>query len=111
MYDMGHESNTEATAEPQQPKKINYPSLSLSSAQFPDIRDWKIGQKYHLHLVVEQKGMNEDYDNKDEYRAEFNVLKAMSMKGGTVTSEKYKNMSSDEKDDADEQEVLGEGKS
>ena len=110
MHDMGRKSqNTEAIAQPSESKeRINYPTLSLNSAEFPELKNWKVGKKYHLHLVVEQKGIRESYNDKDKYEADFSILKAMSMKGGVVPEEDYKNMSSEEKDAADEKEILGD---
>ena len=110
MHDLGRKSqNTEAIAMPSESKeKINYPSLSLDSAQFPEIKNWKVGKKYHLHLVVEQKGIRESYSDEGEYNVEFDILKAKAMKAGVVPEEEYKEMSSEEKDKADEKEVLGD---
>lgn len=110
LNNMGSKSNTEVHATPDSPDKdkVSYPHLSLSSAQFPELKDWKVGTEYHLHLVVKQVGMRESYKDEDEYDVDFEILKAGSMKGSKVSEDEYKKMSSEEKDDADESEVMDE---
>lgn len=82
--------------------------LILKSKELPEIKNWKVGKQYHLHLVVEQKAIRESYDKKDEYEADFDVVKAMVMKGGMVDKEEYDKMSDEERDKTDEKEVLEE---
>ena len=108
MHDMGSKDSMGTEVAQPSEKKVRYPNLTLNTMQFPEAKTWEVGKKYHLHLIVEQKGIAEDYDNKDEYRAKFDVLKAESIKGGTVSDEEYGKMSNDEKDNADEKEVLGD---
>lgn len=82
--------------------------LTLKSKELAEIKNWKVGKQYHLHLVVEQKAIRESYEKKDGYEAEFDVIKVMSMKGGAVSEEDYKKMSEEEQDKADEKDVMGD---
>lgn len=81
--------------------------LTLKSTELAEIKNWKVGKQYHLHLVVEQKSIRESYEKKDEYEAKFDVVKAIHMKGGAVSEEEYKKMSEEEQDKADEKDVMG----
>lgn len=46
--------------------------VHISFDHLPEARDWKVGKKYHVKMVLKQVGMNED-------GAEFEVVDATSM--------------------------------
>ena len=47
-------------------------SMLITYDQLPEARDWKVGKKYHVKLVLKQVGMSEK-------GAEFDVVDATSM--------------------------------
>lgn len=79
--------------------------LHITSEQLPEIKDWKVGKKYSINLVVEQKSVNQ-MGKKNILDASFDILKATAS-GSKVSEEEYKDMTSEEKDKADEEEVMG----
>jgi len=54
------------------PMEAVKPSLYLSDKDLPDIKSWKVGNKYKLELVVEQKSYSEDGQR---CSARFDILK------------------------------------
>ncbi len=58
------------------------PTLRLCEEDLPDIKDWKVGDKYTIILEVEQTGAHKgdmpmmEGENKQKLSAEFKVLKA-----------------------------------
>lgn len=78
--------------------------LNIDSDQLPNIKDWKVGGKYNINLVVEQKSLNAS--DKNILNASFDILSANASED-KVSEEDYKDMSDDEKDKADEKEVMG----
>lgn len=40
-------------------KQKNRPSIHLSSADFPEVDKWKVGEKYRIEMVVEQTSKHE----------------------------------------------------
>lgn len=51
------------------------PSFCLTESVFPQIKDWKVGEKYKLEVEVEQVGSRiDDYgDNKGKMVADFKI--------------------------------------
>jgi hypothetical protein len=52
------------------------PTIHLDSKCLPEIKDWKIGKTYTIHLKVRLKDMHEEYDDSKVIGAGFEVLKA-----------------------------------
>lgn len=48
------------------------PSFHAEEKQIPEIRKWKVGEKYVMIIEVEQKSMNED--QKDRLSASFDIV-------------------------------------
>lgn len=86
--------------------KTRYPHLSLRSDKIPEVKDWKNGGKYYLMVLIEQKRSGEAYDNADVIEGDFDILKA-GVVSHSVSEKEYKDMSDDDKDNTDEEEVLG----
>ena len=61
MYEAGRKMNEEMSIESPSKKDMFYPHLDLDSKQLPEIKDWKVGQKYRLIIEVKatRKAMNE----------------------------------------------------
>lgn len=53
-------------------------TISLDSKVLPEIKDWRVGKTYEVHLKVRQVEVHEDTlsDNKKQLHARFEVLKA-----------------------------------
>lgn len=49
-----------------------YPSFSISLKDFPDAKDWKVGQTYKIEMTVKQSGMSQ-YKGSDG-SAQFEIL-------------------------------------
>ena len=79
--------------------------MNIDSDQLPEIKDWKVGGKYSVNLIIEQKSLNAS--DKDILNASFEILKATASED-KVSEEDYKSMSDEEKDEADEKEVMGD---
>ncbi len=86
--------------------KMRYPHLSLRSDKIPEVKDWKNGGKYYLKILIEQKRSGEAYDNENVIEGDFDILKAAVI-SSAVSEKEYKGMSDDDKDKADEDEVMG----
>ncbi len=53
------------------------PTISLDSKCLPEIKDWKVGKNYEIHLKVREVGVHEDsFDNKKQLHATFEIIKA-----------------------------------
>lgn len=61
MYDAGRKMNEEMATKSPLKKEMYYPHLDLDSKQLPEIKSWKVGQKYMLLVEVKatRKAMNE----------------------------------------------------
>ena len=73
-YDLGHKPT--ATASPaymSESTKVYYPSLSLSSTEFPPVKAWTVGKTYQVTVSLKMIGM--DLRGKT-MRGEFDVVKA-----------------------------------
>lgn len=58
------------------------PSISLDSKCLPEIKDWKVGKTYEIHLKVRETGVHEDdFDNKKRLHATFDVINAEPCNG------------------------------
>lgn len=79
--------------------------MNIDSDQLPEIKGWKVGGKYNVNLVIEQKSLNAN--DEDILNASFEILEANASKN-KVSEDEYKSMSEDEKDKADEEEVMGD---
>ena len=56
------------------------PSISLTSEDLPQIKNWQVGGKYKLQLEVEQTEMSKSEYRKDSpFSARFKVLKVKDM--------------------------------
>ena len=108
LYDQGHkqEISESPVATNSKENTVSYPHLTLNSYKFPEVKNWEVGKQYHVHLVLEQIGIRESYNHKDEYEAEFDVIKAGSMGNAKVDKDEYDKMSDDEKDKIDEKEIM-----
>ncbi len=110
MLDLGKETETGTQpAENKGEKKISYPSFSISGDQIPDeLGNIKNGDKCRLEVIVRKVGDNIDtYAKGEPRRIELEIHK-LGYVGKKVSEEEYKDMSDDEKDKADEKEVMGE---
>lgn len=111
MHDLGKETETGMQpTEVKGEKKISYPSFSISGDQIPDeLGDVKNGEKASCHIIVRKIGDNIDTYAKDEpRRIELEIHKLGCMGKSEVNEDEYKNMSDEEKDKADEKEVMKE---
>ncbi len=86
-------------------KKKYYPRTSLSSDKLPGIEDLDIGDKIKLCSVAKIIGKREQEDGKVEVEVETLQCGIMDDK---VSEDEYKDMSEEEKDKADEKEVMDE---
>lgn len=60
---------------PSQSHSLHAPSFSVMSEQMPEIKDWKVGEKYRLMIEVEQKAMTKiDVDGKSSIEARFDIV-------------------------------------
>ena len=57
-------------------------TISISFDQLPEAREWKVGQKYHVSLVVKQTGMSEN-------SAEFAIVDVTSMEERAGRAKKF----------------------
>ena len=53
------------------------PTISLDSKVLPELKEWRVGKTYEIHLKVRQVEVHEDTlsDNKKQLHARFEVLK------------------------------------
>ena len=108
MNDMGEEREEiqEAVPEGHTKKEKYYPTMSVSSEQMPEMKGKKFGDKVSFHIMGEVTGVHEDYHNKEEVSYEIEIKQCGMM--GKMSEEEYKDMSDEEKDKADEKEVMKE---
>ena len=55
---------------------------TITFDQLPEAREWKVGKKYHVQMVLRQMSMNED-------SAQFEIIDATSMDGRAERSKHY----------------------
>ena len=107
---MGEMRNTSGEIAPMQgenKKEKYYPSTYLSSKKLPEIANYDVGDKCRLISEVKVIGKREKEDGEVEIEVETHQCGVMK---GKVSEEDYKSMSDEEKDRADEKEVMGEEK-
>lgn len=63
-------------------KEKIYPTFQLDDEDLPDLKDWKVGEKYTLIMEVEQTSMRQGSEwqgdnskDKNKIRATFKILK------------------------------------
>lgn len=108
MRDQGtkRDRNTTAIDVPSNGKDKYYPTTYISSEKLPGIEKYDIGHSCKLCSVVKVIGKREKEDGEVEVEVEIHKMGIMGK--GPVPKEEYDNMTSEEKDEADEKEVLGE---
>ena len=108
MMDMGKKISTGQPIESHNSdkEKISYPSFSLSGDKIPDeLANAKVGETCHLDIIVKKVSDSIDTYGDGEPRVEVEIRK-LAYKGSKVNADEYKKMSSEEKDMADEKEVM-----
>lgn len=87
---------------------ISYPCFSLRDDKIPDeLAKTEVGSMCRLEILVKKVADSvSSYDN-GEQRVEVEIHK-LAYKGKKISEEDYKKMSNEEKDKADEEEVLDE---
>lgn len=109
MTDMGMKRDTGEMAMPTNEKsKVSYPSFSICGEQILDeLANAKVGDTCKIEMLVKKISDSVSSYNDDEQRVELEIRK-MGYKGSSkVSADEYKNMSSEEKDEADAEDVLG----
>ncbi len=97
MYqDLGHKQEGAPTIG----KEKYYPSLSFTTEEIPELKGKSVGDKVQLHIIGEVKGLRKN-DKEMSYDIEFQKC---SMK--KMPKEEYDKMSDEDKDKADEEEVM-----
>jgi hypothetical protein len=93
MYEVGQKRGEEMELEAPSKNEMYYPHLDLNSKQLPEIKSWKVGQKYMLVLEVKatRKAMNEKEGKEAKDDMCFEIHKV---------GVKEKEMSNDEKTDS-----------
>lgn len=79
------------------------PRLHLCECDLPEIKDWKVGEKYTITLEMEMTGLREDEmammdKNETMLAADFKILSITPKGGKTVDTE-------DDTEEADTEEV------
>ena len=106
LHDMGTmPKKTEAMPSLSGKREKYYPRTSLSSDKLPGIEDLDIGDKIKLCSVAKIVGKREQDDGKVEVEVETLQCGIMDDK---VSEDEYKSMSDEDKDKADEKEVMEE---
>lgn len=85
-------------------KEKYYPTTYLSSKKLPGIEKYDIGDGFKICSINKVVGKIEKEDGEVEVEVEIRQSGIMS---GKVSEDEYKDMSSEEKDKVDEEEVLG----
>lgn len=111
MMDMGQKHETGGECCPTQSNKetkISYPSFSISGDKIPsEIGDMKNGEKCRCEIIVRKIGDNIDtYAKGEPRRIEVEIHKLGYSGDAKIPKDEYENMSDEEKDKADEQEVM-----
>ncbi len=110
MIDMGkkHKMDLTTNSPSDAKERISYPSFSISGDKIPDeLANAKVGDTCTLQIVVKKVSDSvSSYDN-NEQRVELEIHK-LGYKGKKLSSNEYKNLSSEDRDKADEDDVLGE---
>lgn len=57
------------------------PTIHLDSKTLPAVKKWQVGKTYEIHMKVRLKDLHEEYDNKNELGAGFEVIRAMECDG------------------------------
>jgi len=109
MIDLGKKIDTEIhqSVAGDKETKISYPSFSISGDQIPEeLGNMKNGEKCHCEIIVRKIGDNIDtYAKGEPRRIELEIHK-LGYKSDKVSEDEYKFMSDEEKDKADEEEVM-----
>ncbi len=88
--------------------KISYPSFSISEDKIPEeMGDMKNGEKCRCEIIVRKVGDNIDTYAKGEPRRIEVEIHKLSCMDSKVSEDEYKSLSEEEKDKADEEEVMG----
>ena len=106
LYDMGEVRSNEIVPSGEGKKEKYYPSVSLSSKQLPELKGKKFEDSINIYFKGKISGLHEDYDDKSEAMFDIKIMEACVKDG--VSKEEYDKMSDEEKDKADEKEVMGE---
>ena len=109
MMDMGRETETGMQpAESKGEKKITYSTFSMTGDQIPEeLGNMKNGEKCHCEIIVRKIGDNIDtYAKGEPRRIEIEIHKLGCM--GEMNKDEYDKLSDEEKDKADEKEVMKE---
>ena len=109
MIDMGHKSEMgpQPTVAGDKETKISYPSFSISEDKIPEeMGNMKNGEKCRCEIIVRKIGDNIDTYAKGEPRRIEVEIHKLGYEGSKVSEEDYKSMSDEEKDKADEEEVM-----
>jgi len=107
MHDMGEMRDNCCGVEPESKKKVMYyPSIDLSSKKLPELKGKKYGDTVEIHIKGKIGGIREDYDDKTQANYEIKIMEC-GMKG-KVSKDNYDKMSEEDKNKADEKEVMGE---
>ena len=111
LIDMGHKSEmpSQPTGASKQETKISYPGFSMTGDQIPkELGNMKNGEKCRCEIIVRKIGDNIDtYAKGEPRRIEVEIHKLGCMEG-KISEDEYKEMSDEEKDKADEKEVMQE---
>jgi hypothetical protein len=66
-------------------EKVYYPSISLDSKQFPEIKNWDVPHKYQIVIEIKQTSKRVRKDGKTE--ADFDVVAYKVMPKSVMTDE------------------------
>jgi len=104
MYDLAEKREvSEVTPDGGNKEKKHYPTVYLDSKQLPVLKEIKIGKEVSLHVKGIIKSIRQEED-KISYDIELRECGLM----GHTTKDAYEDMPEEEKDKADEKEVMGE---
>ena len=109
MHDMGTMPKEDTGVMPSTSggkKEKYYPTTYLSSKKLPGIEKYDIGDECKIMAIKKVVGKREKEDG--EVEVEVEILKMGIMGKAKVSEDEYKDMPHDEKDKADEKEVMGE---
>lgn len=104
---MGKKHDSGEMAVPSEGKqRISYPTFSLSGDRIPEeLANAKVGDTCRLNIIVKKFADSIDTYGDGESRVEVEIRK-LEYQSGKVSIDEYKNMTSEEKDKADEEEIL-----
>ena len=107
MHDMGEMRDSGEccpTVAGDSKKEKHYPTTYLSSKQLPGIEKYDIGDTCRIEAVKKVVGKREKQDGDVEVEVEIREMGIMGK--GSVSEDDYKKMSEEDKDKADEKDVL-----